>query len=921
MEISNPADFQTAKPPHFLLCHQEFLEKLEENRNHPLGKRTALILQRMSVDPGRLHYKATHGANRGWRRSRLGGGGGSHFYAWWAPKGAPPVKAASGVAGVADGAIFLRDIRHHDDHSPLPAGDPGSDYLPMTVPEIRNEIFAPSPWTPVQARFAKAKGVARVLRGHPGSGKTTALLHAADLAGGRRVLYLTFSTDLAALARDYFDRYCAASREFTVLTYPDFIRQLTRTAAPPANDDAKARFRRDLAPHGRAIGPWGAEIPALYDEFHAHLIGAALPEAAGWFAKAERVRLPEAAYRSQRAKYLGPQLANFALDAANRLDRADPAPLADRYFPELALAWRAAHALASSKTPNVNPAFLEFDCIAVDECQDLTPLESYVVAALARRLNAAGAAPLLIAGDEAQTVRPTDFEWAWLNGILHSTVATPLDFHLAVNLRSPRRIATLVNRVWDLYRTLDKQDRPSGSGYAEIEDDSPDQVIYATVSPAGLEPLIEDLAQREGAAIIAMEESAVPERLKPYVLTPVEAKGLDFHTVCVLEAGPALRRLVDQVRHVGSPADPVRRRLTIDKLRVALSRPTERLIWVDVNPPPDTVGEVKFFLREPGEHNLPPVTAEALIKTLGEEDLDREERIQRCRHDARQLVAVKPDLAWSRAQQAVGLLGAPKTPGAVEDETVRQAAFETLSEVCFQLAFRKAKLAPELGNPELFVESAVAARRAGNAEQAEVISMAGDIARATPANRAESISIFIQGFTAARAKLDSWFAAETAPRAEEWIAELERLIPAGDNGLAAVRTLPGFFEAAGLPGAKERADALCVRAIQQLIKNKRWTSALEALKLSTKRLPKLEAEVHEELSNYSEAGALYRETGEPEKALRCYRQAADFQRALEMVREIGEHPARESLEWLHSLTAVIGTRPEKFARVMTMPEK
>ena len=24
--------------------------------------------------------------------------------------------------------------------------------------------------------------------------------------------------------------------------------------------------------------------------------------------------------------------------------------------------------------------------------------------------------PLMVAGDEAQTVRPTDFEWNWLNG-------------------------------------------------------------------------------------------------------------------------------------------------------------------------------------------------------------------------------------------------------------------------------------------------------------------------------------------------------------------------------------------------------------------------------------------------------------------------------------------------------------------------
>ncbi len=82
-----PHEFHTAKPPRPLYCHQEFLDKLEARRNEPTGKRAALLMQRMAVDIARLHYKGASGANRGWRRSRLGGGSGFHFYAWWAPAG------------------------------------------------------------------------------------------------------------------------------------------------------------------------------------------------------------------------------------------------------------------------------------------------------------------------------------------------------------------------------------------------------------------------------------------------------------------------------------------------------------------------------------------------------------------------------------------------------------------------------------------------------------------------------------------------------------------------------------------------------------------------------------------------------------------------------------------------------------------
>jgi hypothetical protein len=85
-------EFQTARPPNPVFCHQEFLEKLAEHGRDAIGRRTAFLLQRLSFDAQRVHYKTTQGVNRGWRRSRLGGNQGSHFYAWWAPKNALPLK-------------------------------------------------------------------------------------------------------------------------------------------------------------------------------------------------------------------------------------------------------------------------------------------------------------------------------------------------------------------------------------------------------------------------------------------------------------------------------------------------------------------------------------------------------------------------------------------------------------------------------------------------------------------------------------------------------------------------------------------------------------------------------------------------------------------------------------------------------------
>lgn len=208
-----------------------------------------------------------------------------------------------------------------------------------------------------------------------------------------------------------------------------------------------------------------------------------MPRAGGRFRACERPRLADGSYRERRGRFLGPA-AGSAADIASRLER-EGANLAHRYFPELELSWQAAMGLTSSKASSgINTDFLEFDCIAIDECQDLTALEAFVLVALGAAIRDHRNRPVafLAAGDEAQTVRPTDFEWGWMSDLLHHFLATPQEFRLTSNLRSPKQIAQVVNHVWDLYVEVEKRDRPSGTGYAEIDDESPDQVFYCSAT-------------------------------------------------------------------------------------------------------------------------------------------------------------------------------------------------------------------------------------------------------------------------------------------------------------------------------------------------------------------------------------------------------------------------------------------------------
>ena len=637
MDAFTDENFQTSRQPNPLFCHPDFLERLESYRTQPIGKRAALLLQRLLIDPERLHFKATQGENKGWRRSRLGGSSGSHFYAWWAPQGATPVK---GFDNVPSGALFLRDIRHHDNHSPLNPQRFPDDYLPITVPELRREDYGPEPWTPQQVKFASARDSVRILKGHPGSGKTTALLHAADQTAAANILYLTYSADLAALARAYFDRYCSASRQYHVTTFPSFLRQILNIATPPVPlAEQRSRFRVEVASQARALGPWASNIPALFDEFHAHIIGGALPARIGRFAACRYQRRNDAEYIAVRSRSIGSFAAESANAAASRLEKSG-GPLGPRLFPDLNLAWAAIQQLA-----NIAPERLPWDCIAIDECQDLTPIETFFIARLAKSLHQLRGrpVPVLIAGDEAQTVRPTDFEWAWLNDIFHAEVATPAVHKLSANLRSPRQIADLINHVWDLYVHLEKRDRPSGSGWASIEDDATDQILYCAAVPGDdLTALLSDLQSREGLAIVSFAEGG---NGIPGALSPSEIKGLDFHSVCVIDPGAQLEKVMVN-RFAPADIDALERRLAIDQLRVAVSRPTERLIWLDISPKRTRVATSLAFLNRDqngaGSHSA--LTPAALLKSLHEENLDLDERIQRCQEDARQYLAVRPDL-------------------------------------------------------------------------------------------------------------------------------------------------------------------------------------------------------------------------------------------------------------------------------------
>ena len=156
-----------------LLIHDDILtrQKDEGFSKGPLGRRLTMVITLLIAHGRTSVVKGVRGEeNRGWRRSPLGGNHGNHFYLWWAPCKAPPVMGIN----VSDNTIFLRAVRHHDDHSHLNSGEL-SDFHLINTHDLTKDTDFKLPWTQEQRSFIHALSPIRILRGQPGSGKTVSL--------------------------------------------------------------------------------------------------------------------------------------------------------------------------------------------------------------------------------------------------------------------------------------------------------------------------------------------------------------------------------------------------------------------------------------------------------------------------------------------------------------------------------------------------------------------------------------------------------------------------------------------------------------------------------------------------------------------------------------------------------------------------
>ena len=322
---------------------------------------------------------------------------------------------------------------------------------------------------------------------------------------------------------------------------------------------------------------------------------------------------------------------------------------------------------------------MEFDRLVVDEAQDLTLTEFWMLLELLRACRErTGKSPWLpMAGDAGQCVEASGFEWGRYTELLSSRWRKPATFDLHEHVRCPARTAAVVNRSTIFYSLVDKNRRPEKQQPAVEAEHVTGHALYVRVERTEqANGLVEQLAALEGTAVITAADEPpawLDERRRKLVLTPGEAKGLEYQRVCVLDVGAAIEAFDGNVLDDRTPLRQESRRTAIDQLRVALSRATETLAVVNVEPDARQDLSTLALVGGAGRYNQ-----DDIIARFGDETATPEERTSERIRRAEAIVEEDPDRAWEIASQTVAEMGAPDVPNGVSDRDVRRDARATL---------------------------------------------------------------------------------------------------------------------------------------------------------------------------------------------------------------------------------------------------
>jgi hypothetical protein len=580
------------------------------------------------------------------------------------------------------------------------------------------------------------------------------------------------------------------------------------------------------------------------------------------------------------------------------------------------------------------------DRIVVDEVQDLTLLEASVIIELCRAIERnRGYGPwLLVAGDDGQTVRPSGFKWGPLNDLIGRKVGIPDKFQLDGNLRCPAKIAMVIDRASCMYRNVQKRRRPTKQ-QAEAGGQHVDANLFHVAVNDTEEAirLIGELGDLENVVIVTPDDSIprwLPPSLRQIILTPADTKGLEYQSVCVLNPGVFLRDLHNNDEFTDSQElDEHSQRTAIDQLRVALSRATETLAFIDVGADEKSFAYSLELLDEGAQFS-----ATDLLDFFSSSEISAEERVLSRINDARALIDERPARAWQRALQAVTILSNPHIPNGVSDPLVRSEAHMTLlatgsrilvdmpSGISRSLVVKAVEESinltgqPKTGRAFYLLNQWTGDKGSCPLDLLDAACLLENDRNSARNDKDSSInekeSLMLHKEPAQRG--DNWLKGALVPLSQELRRKISHSARTSSGAEKFSGNVEGWLKITGFTGnISDEAMNLRREAFDTLLKNRE-------LKHGKRILKKIEppdlyrtGQLREAQGEFVEAAKIFRDLDKRLDALRNWRLAGQWEEAV----KFAENNEKADLQWLNSFEEILKTRPKGHNSRLTEKEK
>jgi len=892
-----------------VFIHEDFLSWLHNPEIGQQFKRKARFQIKNLLARGYCpNAKSVVGAAKGWLRAALGGHGGFQYYMWYVGHSSE----IGQVLGLSVGQFAVRVVRHHDETGQFL--DPGSldtDYVAFTPTEIEGS-GADLYYTENQKKVAISnRASVQTLRGYPGSGKTTCLWLTANHSSSRQILYITYSESLAREAREFFDAFSQEGVFIDVLTFSELVKHLAddRDDAPNLISVEKAveRLISILPSRKDLIGHWDGHIHELYAELHAHGVGRALPIEFGGVQGTDQTCLDAETYRRLRTDSLGKEMADSASDVLQYIKDQNQ-------IGELFQGPTRSRSLITDINEPPTERLASVGTVLVDEVQDLTVVESLLILNVIAKIgNTSGVLPRMVfAGDESQTVRPTDFRWATLKNLITAVfgkLAVIEDIGLEQNLRSPIQIAKFVEATRSQYSLFEKGYRPAGITYTEVNESLSGRLVYCLLRDDNEWGRLTESFSRLSRARMVYPGFTAPQDLSQSssantnIVTSSEVKGLDFDVIALVDAGVKqleLRQLLE--RRVNEPFADVFGRTMADQYRVAASRASEKLVLVDRNGS-DHYSEIVRLCddRKGLSVDLERVEIDQLMQIL-EEDLDQEALIRALVDDVKRIIDDQPEQAIFRVRsiqkQFESFEKSNAVPADLRFEVARLRGVSALVGVLRGVDIPSAPLVQLLAE----AESALNLVNLGTSyESVHKLAAASESWSADSYLRA--LVEGVESLEQIRKELPEVRRSHTE-KLVNWLDQLSKSdCPADENRARKVLATASRLvqelstEFGHVSGLDQRVSK---NWIDSLIQGRKWTFALSLLKTLETRDYSREGDCLAALSRHREAVEAYELGGDSINALNCARSIPDLELAIRVASDAGL-PELSTLDWLKGI--------------------